>query len=335
MDISQNVPQSSIIGAKTQMGNESSTDKKSMASGAHHCRACNSGLLEAAIGTYTICPVCGSANYSSDKSAVEDNKKYFNSIYAKIKPDILSQRKKKFDKYNRFNSRMHFRETGKFNDILEIISSTILKAEKTLEVGFGHGDELAKYIKAGADIYGIDLSEVAVDNFQRNYPDYKSRVSCAVTCDFFVDVIYSNALLEHLDTPSEFLANAFAMLKPGGLLITRLPMITCKMKDKWDMDFDINFWKPCHRVLYTLNGLNILFEKHGFKILDFASLNYYGYKVMSNMMKLGYDDIVYIRNPYFQIKGLDSELTFKWILFKSLFNKTICSDTAIIAAKIK
>jgi len=209
---------------------------------------------------------------------------------------------------------------------------SIITTKKSVEVGFGRGDELIKNLRIGADIYGLDISSEAVKNFKLKYPEYAARVAYAASFDFAVDAVYSNALFEHLDNPDEFLSNAFAMLNSGGQLCMRLPIITSKTGANQDAADDINFWKPCHRILYTLRGLNALFARHGFIVRESASLAYYGYKVMNRMLKLGYKNIAYIRNPYAHFQGM-TELTFKKILLQSFFEKNICSDFALLATK--
>jgi SAM-dependent methyltransferase len=205
-------------------------------------------------------------------------------------------------------------------------------SEKCVEIGFGRGDEMIKHLRDGIDMYGLDLSPEAVKDFSSRHAEYAERVTCAAKLDFAVDVVYSNALFEHLDNAGDFLANISAMLKPRGYLCMRLPVITRKAAIQPCVDTDINFWKPCHRVLYTLDGLKTLFIRHGFTIQESASLQYYGYKVMSLMLRLGYSDIMYVRNPYMYLEGMSS-LTFKRILLQSFMERITCSDFGLIAIK--
>lgn len=298
-----------------------------------YCKACKSKVDIFKEDHYSFCLVCGTATYITTRSASDDNKEYFNSIYANKNLQIIEGREKLFEIYNRFAAILNFKETECFKKLLGNISKIIIAAEKSVEIGFGRGDELINYLHAGANIYGLDISQEAVGNFKSTYTDYSSRVICSMSYDYPVDVVYSNALFEHLDNPDKFLDNAYNMLNSGGRLIIRLPVIARAFQDKHEKNSDINFWKPCHRVLYTLKGLTILLGKHGFIMKDYASLAYYGYKVMSRMLRLGYEDIVYARNPYYKINGLDSDYVYIKILSQSLFDKIICSDFAFIAEK--
>ena len=297
------------------------------------CKACSFEISEQVLNKYCICQSCGSAMYVTSSSASEDNKEYFNKIYSDNKLHVNQGRKRQFERFLWLDTIMHAGETASFGQFQSKISDLIVGAEKSVEIGFGRGDELVKFLQAGANMHGLDLSSEAVGNFKERHPEYSDRVACATTFDFSADMVYSNALFEHLDDPGELLDNAGKMLNPGGRLVVRLPVMTRMIRHRNETETDINFWKPCHRALYTLKGLTILLEKHGFRIMAHASLAYYGYKVMSRMLRLGYDDIVYARCPYYQIKGLDSDFVYNKILLQSLFDKVICSDFALIAAR--
>lgn len=298
-----------------------------------YCRACGTELEAPDSNDYAFCPHCKSANYISERKADEDNKDYFNSARDNL---VLKGRERLFLIFNSVHSFFHKEEISRFRSILNRIEHIIIKAHKSVEIGFGGGDELLHYLNSGANIYGIDLSEVPVVKFRKRYPQWSSRVFCdsGEHLNFRVDVVYSNALFEHLDSPENFLNNASAMLSDGGLLVMRLPMITTKDHHMEGFRNDINFWRPCHRVLYTSAGLSILLKRHGFSTIESAQLAYYGYAVMNRMLALGYEDIIFVRNPYFKIEKLNSEITYLAILMRSLLKPPICTDVALIAKKV-
>ncbi len=297
------------------------------------CRACGTGIKDPCLNDYAFCSECKSANYISERTADEDNKDYFNSTRENV---VLTRRERLFFAFNFVHSLLHRKEAGRFRSMLHRIEEIIIRGPKSVEIGFGGGHELVHYLDSGANIYGIDLSDVAVLGFKKRYPQWGSRVFCdsGENLNFKVNVVYSNALFEHLDSPETFLRNASAMLSRGGFLAMRLPMITTIGNHRERYRNDINFWRPCHRVLYTSAGLSILLQKHGFLITESAQFAYYGYAVMSRMQALGYDDITSIRNPYFRIGGLSSEMSYSAILVQSLFRPPICKDVAVIAKRV-
>lgn len=295
------------------------------------CKACDAILPQKGIDMYCFCPACESANYISNNSAGDDNNLYFNNIYSDPKYNFIESRQKLFDKFCRLDSCLHFADFQKVNNLNAKIRSFILSG-KTLEIGFGRGEEFVRNLKLGADIYGIDISEEAVRNFKLKYPAFAARVACASSFNSPVDVVYCNALLEHLDNPGEFLDNILRILKPNGRLCLHLPVMVRTPKHFEDSKNDINFWDPCHRILCSFKGLNTLFKKHGFTILESAPLEYYGYKVMNRIIRYGFNEIKRVRVPYNHFEKL-SNITFTRILLESLLEKVYCADLALIASK--
>ncbi len=77
-----------------------------------------------------------------------------------------------------------------------------------------------------------------------------------------VDILVSFEVIEHLFDPSEFFAQAFRLLKPGGLLVVSCPNA---------QGFDIEMLGPIsvavdaeHVNLLTPQALTLLLQKHGF-----------------------------------------------------------------------
>ena len=299
------------------------------------CRACGHELPGVALDAYAVCGTCGSANYVSRLSAEEDNARYFDEVYSDDTRRPVDTRFLQFARFEKFHSALHANEWRVFHLLLDQMSKRIIAAGKCVEVGFGSGDELARYLTAGANLYGVDASHEAVSKFRMTYPQFSDRVAVGTTVTSAVDVVYCNALFEHLDDPAAFLDATGDCLSPDGHLLLRLPVITREVDTGDELCWDINVWKPCHRVLYTYRGLQTLLAAHGFSIVQSKSLAYYGFKVMSTMLRRGFTDVARVRNPYFAIRGLESDSRYLMILVESLFRTLTCSDTAVVARKIQ
>lgn len=297
------------------------------------CKACKSDLGDCSPGNYYVCPRCGSATLVSDNESASENKKYFDEVYAGARA-IDAQRAEWFNSVSRWYGYFHRSEVDAFCLFLKKIENLICASGKVVEIGFGTGDEMLRFLEAGAEIYGLELSGEAVRNFQLSYPHYAHRVSQGIRLDFPVNLVYSNALFEHLDNPDEFLDNAASMLPCDGALIIRLPLITSRITAASEAVHDINFWKPCHRALYTHQGIGILLREHGFSVMETACLKYFGYRVMNIMLASGYEEIQNVRSPFGNVKGLTSDLRYRLMLLAGLFKKTVCADCAIIAQKV-
>jgi len=74
---------------------------------------------------------------------------------------------------------------------------------------------------------GVDLSEDAIKERQKKHGDLDEVIigdltAIELSCHAF-DVIYSSYVLEHVDGAEKVMENFYAWLKPGGLLIIRIP----------------------------------------------------------------------------------------------------------------
>ena len=294
------------------------------------CLACKGALDSSDIDAYVICEECGSAIYISDQDAKDDNKNYFNNHQFS---ENLRLRSLLFSIFNRIDQFFNRKEFSMYEKLLKKIEDSVNSAPTSVEIGFGGGDELNRRLARGANCYGIDLSSTVVDTYRRKYPHYAARVNCeaAGKSSISCNLIYSNALFEHLDQPDQFLESTHEQLQKDGILAIRIPIkINTHAKAN---EIDINYWKPCHRALYTLKGIDSILKRNGFQIVQQATLSYYGYKVMNCLLKAGFISLHDIRSPYAKVPGL-TMLKFLKSLILGLFEKPVCVEYAALAIKI-
>ncbi len=298
------------------------------------CKACWKEM-RGRIGHFQICTLCGSASYFSNRRGEEENEDYFKKVFGGDY-SAFRERQRWFHWFEFLDCLVHRKNKKAFQKMIEKGSVIIRNGKRSIEVGFGGGSELLSFLNAGVDICGTDQCVVAVDKFKERHPQYYNRVSCceASNIDGPVQVVYSSAVFEHLDYPRRFLQSVFSALSGQGHLILRLPVLRAPEETaSLAPQKDINFWKPCHRMLYSLQGLKWILASTGFEMVETATLDYYGFKVMSCMLEMGVEDIGYVRNPYFRLKGLESETLYKKILLRSLFWRSLCLDCIVIAQK--
>ena len=82
---------------------------------------------------------------------------------------------------------------------------------------------------------------------------------------------------------------------------------------------DINFWKPCHRIIYSSESLIKLFKRSGYKIINWSITDDYNYRVLSLHKKYGYNKVTELRNSLIVNKNLPELNMYKKILKKALF----------------
>lgn len=107
--------------------------------------------------------------------------------------------------------------------IMKFANFNSAKAKRVLEIGVGLGADHQGYAQSGADLYGIDLTERAVEHTQRRLAtfDLSSQLSVgdAEQLDFpdeYFDQVYSWGVLHHSPDTPKAVAEVWRVLKQGG-----------------------------------------------------------------------------------------------------------------------
>ncbi|MEO5910251.1 MAG: class I SAM-dependent methyltransferase [Pelobium sp.] len=133
----------------------------------------------------------------------------------------------------------------------------ITATDKTkILVDFGCGDMPYREVIAPmvGEYIGVDL---AMNPKATHHIDFDSKTTLP---DNFADIILSNQVLEHVDTPSGYLQEAFRLLKPGGHLLL-------STHGYWFYHPTPNdYWR------WTSAGLRKIMEAEGFKINSFHGI---------------------------------------------------------------
>jgi len=271
------------------------------------CPLCNTVLAHGILYEYIECSNCGSYVYISDKTAEDDNRFFYDSVYSCVgQPRYSTIKRKFFNLYAKKDEKNNREEYSKLAYIRAEIEWIFKKGEKSMEVGFGEGRHLLKLLESGYDAHGIDISDKVVSTFGQKYPQYKNRVRVGTCFDEKVDIIYCSALLEHLDDPQEFVDNLSTSLITGGFLIINAIPVVSELKSNIGICEDICFWKPCHRIIPSHRGIEQMFSDKGYLLTNYASVDVFNYRLLSLHIKNGYDDIVRIRHSCIKNSKLPS-----------------------------
>lgn len=136
---------------------------------------------------------------------------------------------------------------------------------RVLDVGCGYGYFLKAAEKAGFEPYGIDLSDAAVEQANARF---RGRVfsgtldNSGLPADLKFDVVFASHVIEHITEPVEFIRQAAARLRPGGLLVLVTPNIESVLarvsKARW-----VSFKIPEHVAYYSPKTIRALILRGG------------------------------------------------------------------------
>lgn len=137
------------------------------------------------------------------------------------------------------------------------VMQDLTAADKNLTlIDFGCGDMPYKSViepMVGKYI-GVDLD---INPLADYHIDYDSKTTLP---DNFCDIILSNQVLEHVDSPHSYLSEALRILKPGGSII-------CTTHGYWYYHpTPYDYWR------WTSAGLRKTIEAEGFKITSFHGI---------------------------------------------------------------
>jgi SAM-dependent methyltransferase len=108
--------------------------------------------------------------------------------------------------------------------ILEFAGFDSVRAKRVLEIGVGLGADHQRFGQYGADLYGIDLTERAIEHTQRRMATFglssQLSVGDAEQIDFsdeYFACVYSWGVLHHSPDTPKAVAEVWRVLEPGGL----------------------------------------------------------------------------------------------------------------------
>ncbi len=159
----------------------------------------------------------------------------------------------------------HWLEIGPGNGVL----SDLLAARGCTWLGVEFDDAMAAAMRAeGKNVVQADFSAV----------DPATLMDEAVRANGGYDMVSFSQVLEHVLRADRFLANAFAALRPGGLLHVDVPNdsgLTAKLRRANPLSAGYGeIVPPNHLIAYSPQSLRSALEAAGFEILDLFGCRY-------------------------------------------------------------
>lgn len=134
---------------------------------------------------------------------------------------------------------------------------------KVLEIGCFNGFFIDELRQAGADVYGFDVNEAALE-VGRSLYGLQGRLHASLDALKVIgpfDDILCIDVLEHLDSPEAFLSEIASMLRPGGRTVIAGPTLERGFHDKSD-------YPPHHKWWFSRSGLQAFLRRNGYDVND-------------------------------------------------------------------
>lgn len=111
-------------------------------------------------------------------------------------------------------------------EIFSFAQFTRFSGKKVLEVGIGAGTDFIQWIRAGAEGYGIDLTEEALENVRHRLSLYSLKAKEIKLADAenipyadnFFDLVYSWGVIHHSPNTQKCLEEIIRVAKPGATI---------------------------------------------------------------------------------------------------------------------
>ena len=153
-----------------------------------------SNTLKEDVKDYWNQQACGTQFTDKDKYTLEYFEEIENNRY-KVSPEIFS-----FAQFTRF------------------------RGKKVLEIGVGAGTDFLQWVRAGADTYGVDLTEEAIDHVKHRLSLYNLQASGYAVADSenlpfeenTFDLVYSWGVIHHTPNTIKALDEIIRVMKPNG-----------------------------------------------------------------------------------------------------------------------
>lgn len=160
-----------------------------------------------------------------------------------------------------YSSQLPAHEKYFYKKIIDI--KKVRKAGRLLDVGCAYGTLIGQANKQGFSAEGIDISDFAVKQCQKNNLRARTGVIGDVRKKNYYDVITAFEVLEHERDPLDALKIAIKLLKQDGLLVISVPD-SASLSSKIMGKYWFGFQHKEHLFHFTKETLNLILKKSGF-----------------------------------------------------------------------
>jgi SAM-dependent methyltransferase len=206
---------------------------------------------------YALCNDCGTLYQTPRPPIKEFDAFYKNSRSSKYWADVFFPSVAEARREQIFKPRV--------KRLLELCKTSNLNVSKLIDVGAGYGIFLDEWRKALPDteLVAIEPSvSLAEECRNKKLSVVESLVENVEGYDDYADLVVCFEVLEHVDSPLEFIKVLKKMVRPGGyLFVSTLCIDGFDLKMLWDKSNQIS--PPHHINFHSIKGFELLFSRAG------------------------------------------------------------------------
>lgn len=244
----------------------------------HHntrdCKICETPLpntfkaKEMMLGTrdefeYAQCMECGTIQIVDIPDAMEN---YYPYYYYSFKESVPVLKRKSLLKriFADFRIKRKYRKSTTVN-LQHLKPLQILPSHRILDVGCGKGRLICELFNDGFEnVQGVDKFVTEEHDYNYNVKVFKKDLSELEPNSY--DLLMMHHCFEHMDQPLVEFRNCYNLLKPGGYLMIRIPVVG-KAWEMYGADW-IQLDAPRHFFIHTEKSMELLAKATGFNIID-------------------------------------------------------------------
>jgi ubiquinone/menaquinone biosynthesis C-methylase UbiE len=117
----------------------------------------------------------------------------------------------------------------KLHHLLRLVPFDGMRGKKVLEIGCGAGTDLVRFARGGAEVYGVDVAESAIELAGKNFAIEGLAADLRVASgeqlpfpDDTFDLVYVHGVIQYTADDRAMAAEARRVVKPGGLVIVQV-----------------------------------------------------------------------------------------------------------------
>ncbi len=162
-----------------------------------------------------------------------------------------------------------FRSTAQVDDVRRYnFINRMIENRNYLDFGCGAGGVLSLAQDKAKDVYGVELETAMCNDLnEEGIKCYPSIEQALVNHKGMIDVVSLFHVLEHLESPIEYLNKLSELLVDDGVMIIEFPNADDALLSLYDCDSfaDFTYWES-HLYLYNNNTFSELINKAGLRI---------------------------------------------------------------------